>query len=205
MSRFLIRRFILFELALFLVLGGVTFLHFYSLSIIIVLLMILLYMDYYVIEGVTTPLKDLTPNRQIKTIDTLIIGDSCSLGYLKKYFDLERSLVLLAPGRSVEASYWILQHVYSRLDGVNVCIIASRRDKEGFSPYDMLYFSRITKLELGLKEKGRELYYYLFLHPMTLLEYLCSPLCHPKEKPSTNKELNDYCDRKGLQLTYLQK
>ena len=165
----------------------------------------LLLLAFWVEREALLPRQDLQSNRRIKRIDTLVIGDWCSRKVLSQRFDLKHALVVRAPGRSEKASLLLLEHLASRLDGKNVCIVAPRSDKGKIGEYDIPFLSQVTRLELGLREEPLKRLTYLLRHPSVLLRTLLSPFEGLKETAPKNEALLQYCERKGYNLCYLIK
>ena len=159
---------------------------------------------YLIDKKTRLPLRELSSKRDIKPIDTLIIGDYCSRKVLSSLYNLDKSLIVMAPERSAKASLLILQHIASRLNGKNVCIIAPHNQTDVITPLDASYFSQITKLEIGIESGRIKRYSYLLLHPLMLIRVLL-PFSKPKLAAPFGKDLQDYCLRKGYNLTCLQK
>lgn len=161
--------------------------------------------SYRVAKKAEKPRSELSSTREIKLINTLIIGDYCPERELAKYCDMSKALKIIAPGRTEAASLLILQHVASRLDGKEVCIIAPHKRQKTISPYDIPYLSQITKLEMGLADNSVQRITYLLLHPLLMLSIISSIFCRPLVSDKASKELIDYCQRKEYHLTFLQK
>ena len=174
-------------------------------SAIVVIGVMLFLMVIWVDRETQMPMGDLLSNRKIRKIDTLIIGDWCSRRLLAQRFDLSCSLVLLAPERSERASFLILEHLASRLDGKNVCIIKPHRDHDLIGVYDIPYLSQLTKMELGLTNTPHKRLSFLLENPFALFRFLYSPFVNLHEAQIQNEDLMKYCERKGYVLTYLQK
>ena len=157
-----------------------------------------------VVRETQKPMSELHANRNIRQVDTLIIGDWCSRKQLAQHFDLSRSLVVRAPGRSEKASLLLLEHLSSRLDGNNVCIVQPRKDNGEIGPYDVPYLSQLTKLEMGLTLSPRKMMIYLFVHITELAKVIGAPFMKlDKSKPS-DSDLVAYCQRKGFRLVCLK-
>lgn len=158
----------------------------------------------YVVRETQKPMGELHNNRKIRKVDSLIIGDWCSRRQLSRYFDLSHSLIVRAPGRSEKASLLLLEHLASRLDGKNVYIVQPRKDNGEVGPYDLPYMSQLSKLELGLSVSSRNMFSWLLCHPSELIKVFFSPLMTLRESESTNRDLVEYCKRKGFCLTCLK-
>lgn len=171
----------------------------------IVLLILMLYYveNYLLVRHSMLPLCELTSTRPIKQVDTLIIGDICSKRYLKRRYDLSHTLLITAPGRSFYASKLILEHVASRLDGKQVCIITKKNNKKKVQELDFPYLSQLTKMELGVNSNHIKKELYFFIYPIELIQYFLGLMLKPKERVCEDAQLASYCERKGFKITVL--
>ena len=157
-----------------------------------------------VIHKAKAPMKLLGNNRKIEKIETLVIGDMCSLKVLKRYCNPERSMRIQAPGRSLESSSLILQHLVSRLEPNGSVIIIDRGKNADTSFYDVQYFSLITRLEHGIIDLGRRARYPILYAPLQCFAFLFGLPNHRVTKGlCKNNDIVGLCQRKGLQLSYL--
>ena len=179
-------------------------LHWFIVLSLFVLAISLYAINTIIVNHCLSPIDELHPQRPIRKVDTLVIGDITSKRALATHVDLRNSLIITAPGRSAEASFLILKHVASRLDGNNVCIIAARNNAEKISAIDLPFFNSVTKLELGVKENPREIKYYMFYHLNIIGKSIRGLLSNPKEVMCNNHELEEYCQRKWYKLIYIQ-
>ena len=205
MSRFLKNRKLWFLAFLSIALIAFLYLQCYFTSCAMIIVGALCVANILLVRKWLKPLDDICPQRPIREVKTLIIGDICSTSYLSTRFDLSKSLIITAPDRSTFSSYMILKHVASRLEGNQVCIIAPKKESSRLSVLDIPYFSLITRLENNLKDNSRERELYILYHPCSLLKWLLGVFSRPPQTNSINKELIEYCKRKHFQLTFLQK
>ncbi len=205
MSGFLKNRKMWLAMAYILTIAVLIVFRFYLVVLVFVLCGCVLVSMYIIDEKVRLPLRELTSKRNIKTIETLIIGDYCSRKVLSSLYDLDKSLIVMAPGRSVKASLLILQHLASRLDGKNVCIVAPKYTTETITPLDAPFFSELTKFDLGVSNSIKQRFIYLMKHPLILLTALTTAIKNPSLVQPFNSDILTYCNRKGFNLTCLQK
>ena len=165
---------------------------------------LMLLITFFVVRETQKPTSELHNNRKIRIIDTLIIGDWCSRRQLSKHFDISHALIVRAPGRSEKASLLLLMHLASRLDGKNVCIVQTSNDGGEIGPFDVPYLSQLTKLEMGLVISSLKMHIYLIFHPKELAKVLVSPFMVLKKQEPRNKDIVEYCRRKGFCLTCLK-
>lgn len=204
MSRFLKNRKIWLLAAGLVLIAVLLFMKLWILASIVLVGELFFFLSVFVLRETQKPMSELYYNRRVRQIDTLIIGDWCSRRQLARHFDLSRSLIVRAPGRSEKASLLLLEHLASRLDGKNVCIVQPVSDKWEIGPFDVPYISKLTKLELGLSVSSRKMLLFLFFHPCELAKVLLSPLCSLRVSEPLTKEIQNYCVRKGFRLTCLK-
>ena len=152
------------------------------------------------------PLEKIKSTRPIEKIDTLVIGDICSDTLLNQYCDLEHSMKLMMPGRSIMATYILLCHFTSVLQEGGKVIVVDGKGKDGLSVYDYPYLSQLTRMGLKMKENGRKMTYPLFFMPLKSLLLLTG---WGGDMYKKGKCLDDnivkLCGRKKFELIYLVK
>lgn len=115
-----------------------------------------------------------------------MIGDLCPYSVFKDYIDKqEDAFIILAPGRSFDASYQIMLHTMSILDEDGICIIidSGRCPKRVYTVFDIPYLSFITRKELHLECLARREYYPLLYEPIKSFSILLNiSLRHNKYK-----------------------
>lgn len=116
--------------------------------------------------------KRLSPNRIIEKIDALIIGDLFSKTELERLnIECENSMVITAPGRSLDSSFLILKHLTSRLEDHGKVIIIDRNSKKDTTLFDYPYWSLTTKLSKGFKY-DRVCRYPAVFKPITAIKFM---------------------------------
>lgn len=114
----------------------------------------------------------LSAQRKIKRYKYLVIGDICPHSVLKNYIDKQdNAFLILAPRRSLDASYQILLHTISILDEDGTCIIidSGRSSKRVYTVFDVPYFNFITRKELNIELLFKKASYPLFYEPVKSL------------------------------------
>lgn len=114
----------------------------------------------------------LSAQRKIKKYKYLVIGDLCPYSVLKDYIDKqEDAFTILAPGRSLDASYQILLHTISILDEDGICIIidSGRYYKQMYTVFDIPYLNLVTRKELQIESLVKRYLYPLFFEPVRSL------------------------------------
>lgn len=136
-------------------------------------LLILLVIGLFVLNKIvlrkSNKMPLLSAQRKIKKYKYLVIGDLCPYSVLKDYIDKqEDTFTILAPGRSLDASYQILLHTISILDEDGTCIIidSKRHSKQMYTVFDVPYLSLVTRKELQLESLVRRGFYPLFYEPI---------------------------------------
>lgn len=114
----------------------------------------------------------LSAQRKIKKYKYLVIGDLCSYSVLKDFIDnQDDAFTILAPGRSLDASYQILLHTISILDEDGVCIIidSGKHSNQVYTVFDVPYLNLVTRKELQIESLFRKASYPLFYEPVKSL------------------------------------
>ena len=128
----------------------------------------------------------LSAQRKIRKYKYLVIGDLCPYSLLKDYIDKqEDAFIILAPGRSLDASYQIMLHIMSILDEDGICIIidSGKYPKRVYTVFDIPYLSFITRKELHLECLVRRESYPLLYEPIKSFSVLLNiSLGHNKYK-----------------------
>lgn len=114
----------------------------------------------------------LSAQRKIKKYKYLVIGDLCPYSVFKDYIDKqEDAFIILAPGRSLDASYQIMLHTMSILDEDGICIIidSGKYPKRVYTVFDIPYIGLITRKELQIESLVKKYSYPLFYEPVRSL------------------------------------
>lgn len=153
-------------------------------------LLIILAIGFLVLNKITlrkfNKMPLLSAQRKIKKYKYLVIGDLCPYSVLKDFIDKQEDVfTILAPGRSLDASYQILLHTISILDEDGICIIIDpeRYSKRVYTIFDIPYLNFITRKELHLEWLARREYYPLLYEPIKSFSILLNiSLRHNKYK-----------------------
>lgn len=196
-------------LLLFLIAVTAAFTKFWPLSVWLVLAILLLVADH-IVERKANKSQLLCANRQVKTTDCLVIGDMCHSDILESNgIAFENVLFITVPGRSLEASYVILAHTFSILNGaLPTCIITHRKGKCKcpFTLFDTPYLHFLTIQELGLEKLAANAHHPLLHEPANSLRILLG--CKPKGYVQTDCpdcRIVQLCQERGINLVYLER
>lgn len=174
------------------------------LSAIIVLGVLLYAVNYAVVRKLNKPFAALSSVREIKSYDTLVIGDLASPSVYIPYCNIGSSVVITAPDRSLDASFQILLHVISCIEEGGRCVIIHRNKIDGFSLFDTPFLHSITRKELHLDKLHGKIKWPIFYEPVNSMKILMNLYsCDYQESRCPMAELEDFCIRKGLKLIYL--
>lgn len=196
-------------IVLFLLCGAIIFLftRLWVLSLLIILTIGLFGLNKIILRK-SNKMPLLSAQRKIKKYKYLVIGDLCPDSVLKDYIDKqEDAFKILAPGRSLNASYQILLHTISILDDGGTCIIvdSGKQSKKVYSIFDLPYLSLITRKELQIEPLVKKSFYPLFYEPLKSLRILFNKPSGSKYKCVTNKDnkIIEFCRYKGIRLIHL--
>lgn len=179
----------------------------------VVSLLIILAIGLFVLNKIvlrkTNKMPLLSAQRKIKKYKYLVIGDLCPCSVLNDYIDKqEDAFIILAPGRSLSASYQILLHTISILDEGGTCIIvdSGKQSKKVYSIFDLPYLSLITRKELQIESAVRKESYPLFYEPIkSLLLLFDISYNHNKYRDMicTDNRVMDFFRQRTNQFIYL--
>lgn len=194
------------KLIVFLVIVSLCLLHLYVIAaIVFVLILLSAFLNKKVLIGIRKPLERLDSKREIMNVDTLVIGDLCSMKTINSYSNDESRVVIMAPGRSLYSSLVILNHTGSVLKkGGRVVIIAPKKKvKQKLTVFDTPFVSFVTSLEEGCNKNALENNYPFFVAPVRCIKMLLGNKASKTETQCKDNKIIDYCQRKGFKLVYL--
>lgn len=150
-------------------------------------------------------LNHLNANRQIETVNALIIGDLCTEKVLKKVCNLDGSLKIMFPNRSLVSSKLILYHLTSVLREGGDVIIINNGKGHGVTCYDYPFLSQITRLELNLKNESKKRNYPLLFAPLQSIRLLLDLGAYRiQQEECPDEDIIEMCKRKKFKLIYLK-
>lgn len=173
-------------------------------------LFLLLIAGYYLncktVKKITSPKERLTARRKVEEIKTLVIGDTCPDNVLEKYCQLNNSLKIEAPMRSLASTALILDHVESVLsqEGTVVIVAPKKMNEEKISLFDLPFIGIVASKELGIERKSLLNRIPLLRHPVRSLVWLFPGGRDRTPANCPNEQIVNLCKRKGFQLVYLQ-
>lgn len=141
---------------------------------------------------------------KIRNIDTLIIGEPCSLDELAS--DKDIVLQITAPGRSPGASYEILRHTFGILDegcGEVVLVVKKGNAETGFSLFDIPYLqlSPISVKRLGLEGLQKKSKLPLVFAPIRTMQMLLSVGKNKKPRETVvPQEMLKFCQERNITI-----
>lgn len=163
------------------------------------------YLNHKTVQRINLPKKRLTARRKVEMIETLIIGDRCPDDILKSYCQLNNSLKIIAPLRSLASSELILDHVESVLSNTGTVVIVSpkRKREEKISLFDLPYIGIVASKELGVEPKSFLNRIPLLRHPVRCLLWLFPSRRNFLTSECPDLHIVNLCKRKGFHLIYL--
>lgn len=146
----------------------------------------------------------LGARREIKHYSSIVIGDLVPRKQLKEAAGIDgEALVIVAPCRTLEASYRILLHVISILTAGGTCVITDggQQTAHPYSLFDVPYFSLVTKKELHVE--GLEKMKLRTLHAS--IRWLRGGVKrkHYVETPCPDSRIIELCRSHHIKLIYL--
>lgn len=164
------------------------------------------FLNKHILHQINKPLDSLSPQRPVSLIDTLIIGDMCSAEVLDRFSAIDGRLSILAPERSLYSSSTILFHTASVLSpgGTVIIVIPSKENSSRLTVFDSPFISYVTSLEEGCPKRSMKNSFPLVFAPVRSIKMLMGGSRRKEEIKCPDKELADYCRRKGFKLICLQ-
>lgn len=144
-------------------------------------------------------------DRQIESINTLIIGELCTDKTLEGFCQLDGSLKIMLPNRSLLSSKQIFFHLTSVLrEGGNV-IILDKGCSNGVSCYDYPFLSQISRLELKMTDECKKRNYPILYAPWQSIKLLLGlGSSRVQNVNCPDEEIIEVCKRKNFHLIYLR-
>ena len=162
-------------------------------------------LNWPIINMLYGPLNKVSSTRPVETIDTLIIGDICSDSVIKRYCSLRHCIKLLMPGRSLSASYILLSHFTSILPKGGKVVIIDGHGQDKLTAYDYPYLSQLSRLEYAIVDQPRKRACPILYIPIKSIQLITKIGGFGyRESECQYPEIVNFCNRKGLQLIYLE-
>ena len=175
-------------------------------AIAFVFILCLYYLNEVIYGKIIKPTEKLGPKRRVGEIDMLVIGDLCSDRYIDSLSNKANRLVITAPDRSLHSSFLILSHTGSVLTpNGTVVIVAPKRERGShLTVFDIPFVSLVTSLEEGCNKKSLKNTFPLFISPIRSIKMLIGSNRMGIESQCLDKDLLDYCKRKGFELLFVK-
>lgn len=144
-------------------------------------------------------------NGIIRNVDYLIIGVSCDYKHLLP--EGATYIEIIAPNRSLIASYEILRHTHSILkDKGTIVILDGGNAKRVFTAFDVLYFHSITIKRMNLEYWNVFKYFPVLTNPFTSIKMIFFRNNKKTyiEKTCPSKEIIVFCKERELKLIYIK-
>lgn len=209
MSRILItKRRILFAFAYIVVIAACLYLRMFIILAFFIMAAVLFVANNIARKKIHAPMAKLSSSREIKSYNTIVIGDYCKKDVYLSYCREGAVLEFTCPQRSINASYQILLHTFSILEENGTCIIISGKDgkKNEYSVFDLPFLHFITLKELKLETLSCKSHWPLIFSPVRSIRILAgmrSGKYHLNNNLQDISEIKEFCDRKGIRLIYL--
>ena len=174
-------------------------------SIILFITIIFVVLNKIVVKKANKERINFSTNREIRTINTMVIGDVCSEKLLSSIINKDKTLYLTCPCRSLNASFQILLHTVSRIDSDGHVVVVDGGSTK-FTAFDTIWMNSITQKELGLETLNKRIKLPLIYHPLIstliLIGYKTNKYIMGE---CPDKEIINFCQENKIKLTYLIK
>lgn len=148
------------------------------------------------------------PTSKIRNIDYLVIGDMCRTEHIVPAG--KTCLQIMAPSRSLYASYEIMRHTFSILrdfEGGGILVLAVRdkyAEKHNFSLFDIPFLHPVTIRKLGLARLARQTRLPLLFAPVRSLRFLLNLRRRTYiHGPCPDRAISEFCKERNIELIYL--
>lgn len=209
MSRILItKRRILFAFAYMVIMSVCLYLKIFIILSFFMMVAVLLVANNIVRKKINDPISKLSSLREIKSYNTIVIGDYCEKEVYLPYCGKGNVLEFICPKRSIDASYQILRHTFSVLEENGTCIIVNGNNSERnrYSVFDLPFFHFITLKELKLETLKSKSRWPLLFYPVCSIMILAG-MRSRKFRLNKNlqniSEIKEFCEKRNLSLIYL--
>lgn len=144
----------------------------------------------------------LDPTRP-RNFDYLIIGEYCDVSGLIP--DGTKSISFLAPGRSMEVSFLVLEHVFSLLKENGEVIFVVENEycgSESLSLFDVTLLHPVAIRKLSLQNLKRKSRYPIIFSPLSSFKFLLSPKKKfMKKVVIDSKAIKTFCLERNISVT----
>ena len=147
------------------------------------------------------------PTSKIRNIDYLVIGDMCRTEHIVPAG--KTCLQIMAPSRSLYASYEFMRHTFSILQnsGGGILVLAVRdkyAEKQNFSLFDIPFLHPVTIRRLGLARLARQTRLPLLFAPVRSLRFLLNLRRRTYiHGPCPDRAISEFCKERNIELIYL--
>ena len=145
--------------------------------------------------------------QQIRKIDTLVIGDTCSKSLIIPYMKGE-TLSIQHPDRGFNSSFQIFMHIESLLAcGDRLVIVNDAKvNPHVFTIFDIPYLNLITKKELDIEHLVPQSRHPMLYEPLRSLKILMRvKKRNYRTAPCPHAELVQFCADRAIELVYLER
>lgn len=148
----------------------------------------------------------LGAQREVSLYDALVVGDLISNRQVKAVVgDKGDTLTITAPRRTLEATYRILLHLISILKPGGTCVVTDggNRSRQPYSPFDIPYFSLVTRKELNVENLIVKQRLPIVYSLLTIVK--SGGVIHRNyvEAPCPDNRITELCRSHDIRLVYL--
>ncbi len=144
---------------------------------------------------------------KIRNVDCLVIGD-INPNSMHSLSESSNIVSIFLPGCTLAGAFEVLRHTFSILKECGGTVILAVRKKNigkaGYSPFDISFFHRITINRLGIKNAKLMRRFPVLFAPLKSMMFLGKIGKSRSMKDYFDKEVLDFCSKRGIEMRILE-
>lgn len=142
--------------------------------------------------------------KQVRNADCLIIGDIVDCANICGADDVV--VCIMSPGKSLEASFWILKRMFSILDEEHGKVVIAVKDKNinkrGVSLFEYSFLSPIYRNILNVHYLEKQRRHPFFFAPLKSISLVCGFRYKSVKSDCPDVRISDFCQERGISLEF---
>lgn len=176
----------------------------YWLAVVIFLFVVALMVDNRAKKLLDEQTSYVYGKKQVRNADCLIIGDMVDCANICRADDV--AVCIMSPGKSLEASFWILKRMFSILDEEHGKVVIAVKDKNinkrGVSLFEYSFLSPVYRNILNVHYLERQRRHPFFFAPLKSTRLVCG-FRHKSEKSDClDARIADFCQERGIVVEF---
>ena len=176
----------------------------YWLAVVIFLFVVALMVDNRAKKLLDEQTSYVYGKKQVRNADCLIIGDMVDCANICRADDV--AVCIMSPGKSLEASFWILKRMFSILDEEHGKVVIAVKDKNinkrGVSLFEYSFLSPVYRNILNVHYLEKQRCHPFFFAPLKSTRLVCG-FRHKSEKSDClDARIADFCQERGIVVEF---